>query len=592
MKNQFYLFLLIAVAVMNSCRKENADDNSTPGNLTSTQINATISGRVIDGSGASLQGVNVSANGTSTTTDANGIFLFEGSVDKKRCVLEFNKPGYLKRLHGILPSDNSVNYINIVLQIEPASQSLQSSSGGSVSIDHGGSVIFPANAFVIDGSANPYNGIVTVISNHISPDNPDFSMLIPGGDMAGTNIDEEDVSLYSFGMATVILKGSAGENLQLASGTQATITFPIAASQSASAPQTIPLWYLDETEALWKEEGQATRIGNNYVGSVSHFSIWNCDYGGPRADIIGRVVDCEGTPLANVVVTVNGGLTVTTDGNGYYSIWVPSGWTLDFQVLPQGTILLSSQKENVAPLQTGQTYTVPDLVVPCGSRLRGHLTGCENETISGGIYITLNGSFVSHLHTTDGSFDLLCAPNTTYELYVYSSSGSFHQTVITPTLNTNLDIGTIELCSNFITSNSFIINGNIFNNQFIDLSNPVISTGQYSNSEVSTTIQVNGATTSLGLTAMIIKFNGNQPVSVDLSQNPGDGYFHVSGNAINIIPAVGGTNHFFLNVTEYGSVGDTIKGTFYGDVKYGLLSDSGIGFISEGKFAVIRLADF
>jgi len=79
---------------------------------------------------------------------------------------------------------------------------------------------------------------------------------------------------------------------------------------------------------------------------------------------------------------------------------------------------------------------------------------------------------------------------------------------------------------------------------------------------------------------------------VDLSQNPGDGYFHVSGNAINIIPAVGGTNHFFLNVTEYGSVGDTIKGTFYGDVKYGLLSDSGIGFISEGKFAVIRLADF
>lgn len=66
--------------------------------------------------------------------------------------------------------------------------------------------------------------------------------------------------------------------LQIASGYTAQITFPIPGPLAATAPANIPLWYFDETNGMWKEQGNAQVQGGNYVGNVSHFSFWNCDY--------------------------------------------------------------------------------------------------------------------------------------------------------------------------------------------------------------------------------------------------------------------------------------------------------------------------
>ena len=593
MKKLICLFLISALAVMSSCRKEEADETSFPGNTNSAQVNATISGRVVDETGVGLQGVNVSAYGITTTTDANGIFLIEGNVEKKRCVLEFNKPGYMKRLHAIIPSSTTVNYVKIILQDEPSPQNFQSANGGSIALDHGGSVAFPSNSFVIQGTSTVYNGLVTIYSKHISPDNSDFSMLIPGGDLAALDADGKSVSLYSYGMASVTIQGSGGENLQLASGTAATITFPIATTQSASAPQSIPMWYLDEEDALWKEEGQAIKVGNNYVGNVSHFTWWNCDYSGPKATVTGRVVDCEGTPLANVTVTINGGITVTTNGNGFYTTWVPSGWALDFQVLPQGTISLPSQLENVAPLMTGQSYTVLDLIVPCGPRITGHVTGCEGEAISGNVYLTTNGQFIANIFTSDGSFDIMCLPSTNYEVHYSSSSGYFQQSITTPPTPIDIDLGTIQLCSQSSGSTSFTINGGIFNNDYVELLNPAISTAQYRVAEDITQVLIFGSNTSLGTLDLSMQFTGNQPVNVDFNDSLNESLFHLSSaNGLTIYPSMAWYQHFYLNVTEYEAVGDSIKGTFYGDVYYSSNGNTGTAYISNGTFAVARIPDF
>ena len=59
----------------------------------------------------------------------------------------------------------------------------------------------------------------------------------------------------------------------------------------------------------------SVKTGSFYIGTVSHFTWWNCDYPGDRATIKGRVIDCGGNPLPNVTVTIAGFLSIITDQN-------------------------------------------------------------------------------------------------------------------------------------------------------------------------------------------------------------------------------------------------------------------------------------
>jgi hypothetical protein len=444
---------------------------------------------------------------------------------------------------------------------------------------------------VLNGTTTPYIGEVLVYAEHISPADPNFSMLIPGGDLLGEDAIGTDVTLYSYGMTGVVLRGSGGEALQLESSAQATLTFPIASSQLATAPQSIPLWYYDETENLWKEEGQATRVGNNYVGNVAHFSWWNCDYSGPTATVKGRVVDCEGIPLANITVTVNGNYTLMTDQNGYYSQWVPSGMALTFQVLPQATILIGSQIENVAPLLAGQNFIIPDLEVPCGSRINGTLTGCNSEPTEGCIMLFDNGNPVYQVYSPDGIFSAMLIPNTNYTLQITSLEGSLNQTAVSPDAGNTNNLGQIHLCNNNEGGpNSYVINGDGYNNLLINITGYTSNYAEYYPNSNSTSCLVEGQSV-LGMNGSTINlnFDGNQPFTVNLSDSstigvglffglnlPSNGFYH---------PELG-ISPFIFTVTEYGNVGDSVKGTFYGHL-ISQWTQNPVS-INNGKFAFLR----
>ncbi len=58
-------------------------------------------------------------------------------------------------------------------------------------------------------------------------------------------------------MLVVELEGAGGEKLQIAPGHKVKLNMNIPQSLLASAPQNIPLWYFDETDGKWKEEGSA-----------------------------------------------------------------------------------------------------------------------------------------------------------------------------------------------------------------------------------------------------------------------------------------------------------------------------------------------
>ncbi|HKR07127.1 MAG TPA: carboxypeptidase-like regulatory domain-containing protein [Bacteroidia bacterium] len=581
----FLALISLAILFIFSCKKEKNDAPSVNYG-SSNSLRTTVSGIVLDESNAPLSGVTVTAYGQTTTTSQNGTFVLKNiNANKNRCVLQFSKAGFFNRAQGFIASANTVKYIRIILLSNAATQNFSSSAGGTVSLPDGSSAAFQPNSFVTsNGSA--YTGTVNLIVKHLSPDDVNFGFTIPGGDLAGINASNENVVLYSYGMLGIELTGSSGEALQLATGTSATLTMTIAASQLSSAPASIPLWYFDETTSLWKEEGSANKVGNNYVGTVSHFSWWNYDYQGPRAYIKGRVVDCLGAPLPNIHVTVNGFYVTTTDQNGEFYEAFPCGMTFTIQVLASNNsgIVSNSQVITVPALSPNQVYTIPDLVVSCITRVAGMLKTCSGEITDGLVTLTDNSGFNNYQYTTNGNFNLIAVPNTQIDLYAFSSTASHFQNLTSLSPPAVLNVGAISLCDTFSsasTANSFTLVGSPFPHHIFNI------TTSSAYAQVTDTF-------SFGFTNVLI--TGTAPPNYTIS------YFHISIYDTIPVPTVCdvyielidqlnlyeiNSDNVSCHLTEIGAIGDQVKGTFSGSVVTTGNGSTTYGNIS-GSFDVIR----
>ena len=188
-----------------------------------------------------------------------------------------------------------------------------------------------------------YSGDVKVYASYINPKSSDIGKTVPGSFVANDK-NGKRVILSSYGMLAVELSSATGEKLQIKTGNTATLTIPIPAASVSSAPSTIPLWYIDEATGIWQEEGSATKQGNSYVGTVKHFSFWNCDYPNDAVDLSLTLQTPDGLPLVNEdvrIMSTNGTDTSTyatardgwTDSLGQVSGLVPANTTLTLEVL-------------------------------------------------------------------------------------------------------------------------------------------------------------------------------------------------------------------------------------------------------------------
>ncbi len=157
---------------------------------------------------------------------------------------------------------------------------------------------------------NPYSGNINVYATYIDPTADDIAQAMPGSFMADDK-NNKRVTLTSYGMLAVELESSAGEKLQIAPGSVATLTTPIPSSIQSSAPATIALWYVNEQTGIWKEEGSAIKKGNNYIGEVKHFSFWNCDISIPAVTLSVTLKTGKGVPIVHGVVR----LTLSAPGS-------------------------------------------------------------------------------------------------------------------------------------------------------------------------------------------------------------------------------------------------------------------------------------
>lgn len=412
-----------------ACQKEIKWDGGpttpvTPPDL-STKIISSVSGFVTDENNAPVQNASVKAGATTVSTDEYGFFDIRNvNVVKNAATVTITKPGYFRSVKTYTATENKSAFFRIKLIPNIPGGTISAASGGSLTLTNGFKLTLPANAVVNASTGAAYTGTINVAAYWIDPAGNEVANLMPG-DLRGLDTAGALRFLASFGMANVELTGSAGELLQVAVGKKATLSFPIPASLLAKAPASIPLWYFDETLGLWKEDGSAAKTGGNYIGDVTHFTLWNVD--DPEDFVIydATIVNTAGQPVPYVYVKVTDGYFYTygyTDSTGYVSGYVPRNASLTLQVFDNSSC---SSPVYSQPFTTSTVnISLGTITIPVATSRIATLTGavknCTGGAVTNGYIIISDGNILNRYSlSATGTYSinkLFCAFPTTLTL--------------------------------------------------------------------------------------------------------------------------------------------------------------------------------
>ncbi|MCA6423135.1 MAG: Ig-like domain-containing protein [Flavobacterium sp.] len=434
MKNLHSFFCLLLLAVSFSSCNPNDDSNNNAGpnddafaqNFGSAVARDFI-GQIVDMDNNPIQNVEIKIGTSTTQTDVNGVFIINNAnVYQKFAYITAKKTGFIDGSRAMVPTSGK-NNVKIMLLPNAPLETIQSGVVSEVSIYSGTKVKFQGG--FQDENGTDYSGPVQVSMFHLTPSDENIDKLMPGMLYAQTATNQEAI-LETFGMLNVELRGSAGQKLNIKEGQTAEITIRIDDSQIATAPSSIPLWHFDEAKGYWKEDGVATKVGNKYVGEVSHFSWWNCDAPFPLVTLTVTIVDANGNGISNVGVGLiaNGNswpVIGYTNTNGQISGLVPSNQTLVLNVYPDFYSCNSSNiiyTTSIGPLSANTTLSnivINNSQTIISSTVVGNLVKCNNTNVTNG-YVILNraGSY-SVSPVTNGSFsfnEIYCPSNTQFTL--------------------------------------------------------------------------------------------------------------------------------------------------------------------------------
>lgn len=474
MKRLYYVLLFVFISAISfNCQRELSIDlpggPSNQGNTNPAPITATLQGNILDETGKAAPGVTIKVGNKTITTNARGYFrIYNASLDKNASVVTAEKAGYFKA-YRTFNATSGVNQVVIQLIKRTSVGTVNTSSGGTVTLSNGAAVTFPANSIVKAGGG-AYNGNMKVYASYIDPSTPEIANTVPGSFLANDK-DNNRVILTSYGMMAVELESDAGEKLQIASGKTATLRTPIPASILASAPATIKLWFVDEATGIWKEEGTATKNGNNYIGDVKHFTYWNCDVPGPTVNVTATFVNTEGVPLTAASIFIRPSAYGAsahgyTDSLGQISGPAPANVPLVLEVMsPCNTVMYS---QNIGPFSANADLgTITVNSSPSMVTVKGKLVNCSGNAVTNGYAKIIYGNFVRYVNTDNtGEFESVfysCAGMpSTCEVYgvditAQQQGATVNLTVVSPVI----DAGSLAACG---TSALQYINYNIDGN--------------------------------------------------------------------------------------------------------------------------------
>ncbi|MDB5202502.1 MAG: carboxypeptidase regulatory-like protein [Ferruginibacter sp.] len=562
------LFALISFAIgLSACQKDiSGDPGATDQADLTTKVSASVSGFVTDENDQPVLGATVKVGTITTFTDKYGYFQVGSSdVVKNAAVVTVSRNGYFKGIKTFIATAGKDAFFRIKLLPKTAIGSFSGSTGGTVTSGTGLKIVFPANAIVVAANGAAYTGTVQVSARRIDPVSNELEKIMPG-DLRGLDAAGSLKLLTSYGMLAAELTGSGGESLQIATGKKATITLDLDASILATAPASIPLWYFNEANGLWTEEGTALKTGNTYVGEMSHFSYWNCDVPANYVHFSCTVKTSTGAAVSHALVKVssianpnNRGFGYT-DTAGYTTGAVPNNMALKLEVF---------SSSNCGTAVYSQTFTTTNVNINLGTitipvstnfaLVSGTLTNCSGGPVTNGYLIVKeNSQFHRFPVNSTGAFSfpyLLCSSSPVVTL-IGEDQGTAQQSVpasFTLVAGANA-IGNIQACG-------------VSAQQFFNMN---INGTAYSFTTPADSIHHGfGSGTAASMRVIAFRLNSNTPSETSLS-------FASAGVAVNslqlmeyfrtayIQDSMTIVNPISVRITELGAIGEFISGNFTG----------------------------
>ncbi|MEO7483512.1 MAG: hypothetical protein ABIT81_07105 [Ferruginibacter sp.] len=449
------------------------------------QVIASVNGVVLDENNIPSPGATVRCGSQTVVTNSMGIFFFKNfSVSKNNGSITVSKNGYFKGTRNFLAVSGKIHFIRIQLIKHILSASVPASSGGTVDLGSGASIIFPANAFAYP-NGNAYSGNVLVYAKYINPANPSLHLIVPG-DLRGIRKNGLETVLSTYGIIGADLLDANGNTLIIAPGKKASLEFPIPAGILPSAQDTIALWHFDDTKARWLEEGSAIKSAGKIKADVTRFSFWSIDESAGFVRMSCVIMNSiDSTPVGNQLVrlTVQGtsmtcfGYTACT---GFVMSGVPVGQPIVMNIEVSNACGAVLHTRNIGPFITATTLDTIWIVAPTTTYtlFTGYIKNCQGNVASNSyisLYSPSSGSYIFVPDSATGYFTLpvyTCQNTTLNYSYQVTEFGTGQQS---PVVSGSTTLRTVNLGNLFACNTQPVVaNVYVFGNETSPGPNSVI----------------------------------------------------------------------------------------------------------------------
>ncbi|WP_143569833.1 carboxypeptidase-like regulatory domain-containing protein [Tenacibaculum agarivorans] len=490
--------ILVAFILVLSCKDDDDFSIETSNqNITNEEFalmnfgatsNSNFFGRIVNTNGQNIKDVLITIGNESTYTDHNGIFTFtNASVYENFALIKASKDGYIQASRALIPNSNSTNDVQITLLEKNIVASISSGSASEVILSNGSSVSFGGD--FVDSNGNPYNGKIDVSVHYVEPNQESTFTEMPGM-LFGQRENGSASAMETYGMLAVNLYAPSGEELNITETSPATLKFPVSVS-TPNAPTEIPLWYFDEEVGYWREEGTATKVGNEYIAQVSHFTWWNCDV--PLDDInmcftlqYENTTVNETNPIANHYFEINRNSTgqliyagYTNDVGEECGVF-PKNEAVTIDVYGNdacATEIIHSQSLGPYNSDTSIQITIPSLSSELSNAtVKATVIDCSGNPMTNGYAVLYNQNsnafdINNTVYITDGTVNtsLLYCNAASYAMVIFdlNTNNITDKILLNLSPNTTTDLGVLSSCGN-TTGGTYVGNVTIKNQQELD----------------------------------------------------------------------------------------------------------------------------
>ena len=549
-----FCLLLLIIAFSGCTPNENTNTSQSTDPFASNfgnTVNRDFIGQVVDYLGDPISNALVTIGTSTGHTDANGVFIIHGaSVYEKFAYIIATKAGYITVTNSLIPTSGK-NFVRMIMDSSADVIPYQIQAGIATLVGNPPleSYINVDGAFQ-DSNGTAYSGSLSVYFSWVTPSYIDEYQYFPGM-LYGKREDGSEASLdVVYGLVKADLKGSSGQQLTIASGHTAQIAMKIGAYYMGAAPSTVPLWYFDEEVGYWKEEGFATKVGDYYIGSVSHLACWVCSTASPSVRLTFKMVDQNGVPLSNVAIELinlnDFHAEGVTDENGQFTGLLPAGQSITLNVQAGGCndVFYTT---SIGPHNSDAN--VPPITLNSSTHITGTLLKCNNANVTNGYVVVNKGGqiCISEVDSSDFNLNEIYCPS--YSSFTikgvdydnFQESNVLSANFTSPVTN----VGTLHTC----TSPNEFFRYQIDSNPVVNL--PNITTGMESSFYISA-----------------YSPNGSTAESMDVVIPAAVGTFTAStcsiqcDNTVDINSTTQNTIQF--NVTAFGPIGGFVDVTFNG----------------------------